>query len=576
MNPVTLETPTCSNTKQGNEHADAEENRDNRLPQSLSLDPATTDVIDAKAAYLGMVADAKNATAAEHELTLWKGIKSWRRAIFWSWVFSLCIVMDGYDLGFTGTLYAHPAFQAQFGERYKGGHQIPARWQTGFHITGKIGNIIGVFLDGYFSEAFGRRLVSLLALSLLACTIFMQFFATSLPMFLVGRMIAGIPIGVFQAAANTYAAEVCPTVLRAYLTTYVCLCWVIGQFICAGVTYQLSKMHNEWGWRIIVAVQWAWIPPLLVLIFLAPESPWWLVRTGRFDEAERVVKRLADGVNPKEQVAMMIYTTQLEMENDTGESYWDCFKGTDLRRTEIACMVYGIQAGVGNPLQSYTTYFFQQAGLPVEDSFKLNVGNSAASFVGTLLAWPLLYCFGRRQVFFGGLCLMTLLYFAIGIAGIPPIANSAANWSKSSLLIVYLFAYCPTVGATVYAIVGEVGATRLRSKTVALARNFYSLISILVGIVVPYMLNPSAWGWGAKIGFFFGGIGLLLLVWVFFRLPEMKNRTYEELDILFSRKVSARNFKSSKINIYEDYKIPKLPTARKFNSFSKSGKHESL
>ncbi|KAG8407210.1 hypothetical protein J3459_010411 [Metarhizium acridum] len=123
----------------------------------------------------------------------------------------------------------------------------------------------------------------------------------------------------------------------------------------------------------------------------------------------------------------------------------------------------------------------------------MNIGNNATSFVGTILAWPLLYYFGRRTVYFGGLLGMNILYFAIGFAGIPPLSNKPANWAKSSLLIIYLVIYCPSVGATVYTIVGEVGASKLRGKTVALARNTYCLLSIVMQTVVPYMLIPEEW-----------------------------------------------------------------------------------
>ncbi len=264
--------------------------------------------------------------------------------------------------------------------------------------------------------------------------------------------------------------------------------------------------------------------------------------------------RLTDGsVNTKEAIAMMKRTTELEIETDTGRSYLDCFKGTDLRRTEIACMAWAIQAGVGNPLQGYTTYFFKQAGLSTDDSFKFNIGNNATSFVGTLLAWPLNRYFGRRTLFGGGLIVMTILYFAIGAAGIPSNSAPGVNWARASLLVIYLFVYSPTIGATVYPIVGETGATRLRSKTVALARMSYCVVFIIQAVLVPYMLSPTAWNWGAKAGFFFGGLSCLAIVWTYFRLPEMKGRTYEELDILFDRRVPARKFKSEDVNAYEDY-----------------------
>ena len=486
-----------------------------------------TDVSKESAGYLAMVADAKTATDSEHELTVWQGLKKYRKAVFWSLVFSLTIVMDGYDTAFTGTLYAEPAFQKQFGQPYQGGYQITAGWQTRFGTMGLVCNIIGVFLDGYLSEWFGRTRVTMVALVILTATIFCQFFAESLPVLLIGRMMASVPIGVFQASTNTYAAEVCPVVLRAYLTTYVCLCWVIGQFISAGVTYSVSGITTQWAYKIIFAVQWAWPLPIFLLLLFAPESPWWLVRKGRMELAERAVKRLSDSsVNARETVAMMIHTNQLELELETGGSYWACFKGTDLRRTEIACAAYGIQALIGNPLQGYTTYFFEQAGLSTNAAFKMNVGNNAISLVGTILAWPLLYYFGRRQVYFWGLVTMTVLYVAIGCAGIPPLSNRSSDWAKSSLLIIYLFVYCPSVGATVYAIVGEVGATKLRGKTVALARNFYCIISLVMNVIVPYMLNPAAWNWSAKSAFFFAGLACLCVVWTWFRLPEMKGKSY--------------------------------------------------
>lgn len=56
------------------------------------------------------------------------------------------------------------------------------------------------------------------------------------------------------------------------------------------------------------------------------------------------------------------------------------------------------------------------------------------------------------------------------------------------------------------------------------------------------MLNPTAWNWGAKAGFFWAGCTALCLLWAFFRVPETKGLTYAELDLLFEQGVSARQF----------------------------------
>ena len=65
------------------------------------------------------------------------------------------------------------------------------------------------------------------------------------------------------------------------------------------------------------------------------------------------------------------------------------------------------------------------------------------------------------------------------------------------------------------------------------------------------MLNPTAWNWKGKSGFFWAGLCFLCLIWSYFRLPEPKGRTYGELDILFERKVSARKFKGTDVTPWQ-------------------------
>lgn len=93
-------------------------------------------------------------------------------------------------------------------------------------------------------------------------------------------------------------------------------------------------------------------------------------------------------------------------------------------------------------------------------------------------------------------------------------------------------------------------STRLRQKTVVLARNFYNVCGIILGVLIPYMLNPSEWNMGGLSGFVWGGTGTLCFIWAYFRLPEPKGRTYAELDVLFERGISARKFKETDVDLY--------------------------
>lgn len=91
---------------------------------------------------------------------------------------------------------------------------------------------------------------------------------------------------------TAYASEVAPVALRPYLTTYVNLCWVLGQFIGSGVLKAFLGKDGEWSYRIPFAIQWIWPLPIMIGCIFAPESPWWYVRKGQINNAKHSLRRL--------------------------------------------------------------------------------------------------------------------------------------------------------------------------------------------------------------------------------------------------------------------------------------------
>ena len=130
-------------------------------------------------------------------------------------------------------------------------------------------------------------------------------------------------------------------------------------------------------------------------------------------------------------------------------------------------------------------------------------------------------------------------------------ATDSTRWAIGALLIIFTFVYDISIGPVCYSLVAEMGSTRLRSKTVVLARNLYNCGGVVVSILNPYMLNPTAWNWGPKSGYLWAGTGFLGLVWTFFRLPEPKGRSYGELELLFEARVPARKFKSTHVDEFK-------------------------
>lgn len=138
--------------------------------------------------------------------------------------------------------------------------------------------------------------------------------------------------------------------------------------------------------------------------------------------------------------------------------------------------------------------------------------------------------------------LMTIILFVIGFLDFGR-DNSAVVWTQASLMDIWTFIYQTTVGPICFVIISEISATRLRSRTIAITTAVQAAASIVFTIVLPYMMSTADGDWRGKCGYLFGGISLCCYVWCFFRLPESKGRTFEELDIMFERKVPPRKFK---------------------------------
>ncbi|RMZ02398.1 hypothetical protein D0860_07229 [Hortaea werneckii] len=524
---------------------------DTASPAARRTSVTAVDISHLPEVGLTVANDAAKVTQNERSMTLLQGLKTYPKAVGWSVLLSACIIMEGFDIALISSLYAVPAFQQRYGDRQDdGSYEISAAWQSGLSNGALIGEIFGLFLTGIIAERIGYRKTMIGALVLLSGFIFLLFFAQSLPMLLIGEILCGFPWGTFQTLTTTYASEVCPVALRPYLTTYVNLCWVIGQFISSAVLKGVSGEDGSIGYKLPYGLQWIWPFFLIFGIALAPESPWWLVRKGRIEDAKKEVLRLTSRTqsdfDPVATVNMMIYTNELEKKDIAGAKYWDCFKGVNLRRTEIVTFVWAIQTLCGGmSMIGFSAYFFTQAGLDTSHAFSMSLGLYALGLVGTICSWFLMSRFGRRTLYLWGQILMGLVLFLIAFISLSD--SGGAQWAIAAMMLVYTFVYDATVGPLCYSLVAELASTRVRNKTVVLARNLYNITGIVANVLTPHMLNPDSWDWGAKAGFFWGGSCALCALWTYYRLPEPKRRTYAELDVLFQAKIPAREFASTDV-----------------------------
>lgn len=336
-------------------------------------------------------------------------------------------------------------------------------------------------------------------------------------------------------------SEVAPVVLRGMSTSGVNLGIAVGQLISNGVVKGFGEREDHWAYRGPFATQFFFVFFLAVGLPFVPETPWYLARKGKRDEARAsLLKLYGNNINVEAKLATLEETIAEEDSSRAEEASWvQCFKGIDLTRTLISIGVFVCQHFVGIVfVLGYSTYFFQLAGLPDSRSFDLGVGVTACGVAGNISSWFVVNTFGRRKIFLGGMVSLTVILLLIGIMDVIP--TSAAKWVQSACTVIYAFVYFATVGAMAFAILGEASSTALKAKTMALATATQAVMGIIMNFAIPYMVNPDEGNLKGKVGFVFGGLALIAGTWSWFYVPELKGRRYDEIDRLFQLKVNPR------------------------------------
>ncbi|CRG86964.1 General alpha-glucoside permease [Talaromyces islandicus] len=516
---------------------------DNELKKFRLDDPESVDLIH----------HAQQSDAADRQLTVRQALKKYPKAVFWAMFLSTSLIMEGYDIVIITSFYGQTQFQSRFGVYFPetGKYIISAAWQSGLSNSSVVGQLVGLLVNAYAQDKFGCRPTMMFFLGWMAVMIFIPFFAPSLPILAWGEAMCGVSWGVFQTLSTTYACEVVPTILRPYVTAYVCMCWGAGILLSSGVVRAVANVQGDLGWRLPFALQWIWPLPLFVGAYFAPESPWNSVRRGKVDQARKDLSRLR-GNSPDHDrevdatLAYIRHTTKLEMAETENASFLECFKGTNLRRTEINCVIWAAQILSGNAILGYSVTFLEAAGFNEIQSFDVNISLSACYIIGGIVCWMLFPHLGRATIYMGGLTFMFFCLVTIG--GLGWAHGTDSQLAIGILLVISTLCNMVSVGPACYPIVAETPSGRLRYKTIVIGRFVYNLTQIFSNSVTPRMISAASWNWGAKAGLFYAGTNLLCNIWCWFRLPETKDRTFGEIDILFDNNVHARKFKHTKVD----------------------------
>jgi sugar porter (SP) family MFS transporter len=192
-----------------------------------------------------------------------------------------------------------------------------------------LGTFFGALLAAPMADFMGRRMGIIAACVVFCVGVAMQTAAIHLPLFVVGRVFAGLGVGMVSCLVPMYQAECSPKWIRGAVVS--CYQWAItiGLLLAACVNQGTHNLNNYGSYRIPIALQFIWAGILVTGMLILPESPRYLVKRHDDTGAARSLSRLLS-VSPEDadvQAELEDIKANLRLEEEAGEnSYADCFR----------------------------------------------------------------------------------------------------------------------------------------------------------------------------------------------------------------------------------------------------------
>lgn len=375
---------------------------------------------------------------------------------------------------------------------------------------------------------------------------------------LAGRCLNSIYIGMELSVIPIFQSEIVPKQVRGLAVASYQLSFAFAGLIMSGICHRTATITNDWAWR-IPFLCFLFVPAVVAIgIYFQPESPRWLVLKGRHEEARKALQafRRAD-YDVEHELSQIIEAVRLDQQRREQarasrpqqqsqlraiyEGYMACFRPrTNRRRTFIVLAVNFFQQATGQAVAGlYGPVVVKSLGTFSPFNYALILtGLTGFTYLFNL---ALNDHIGRRPfILTSGISQFVCLFV---IAGLGTIAKRSPTEDRAMLAFIILFAvaYCIGFAPLSYVISAETPSQALRDMTTRLGFIVAIAINFVVVFTLPYLMFAPYAELGMKVAFIFAPIAVIATLWAYFCLPECKNLTLEQLDLLFEQRISARH-----------------------------------
>ena len=392
-------------------------------------------------------------------------------------------------------------------------------WAAGCAL---VGCIAGCAVAGTVADYLGKKKGLALCALCFALSSVGMLFAANLHQFVLWRLIGGVGIGAASVICPNYIAEIAPTRIRGRCVTLYQLGIVVGILAAVFVNMLIQRVGDE-AWNISSGWRWMFfagvVPAMLfgLMILPAVESPRWLMKMGRRDQAIEVLSKI-NGPEIARQEAAEIENSLITEEGHISELF------TTFRRPLLlGIMLAGLQQISGiTPLFSFLPEIFRAAGTATSDAFFQSVLVSLINFLFTLFALWLVDRAGRRTLILTGTAVQFVSLAMVGWFYHIHGSGLAVLIFVMSFVAGHAFGN----GVACWVIISEIYPTKVRGRGMSIATTALWIVGYLGNQMFPIL--QKQFGSDGTFWLFSAG-ALLTIVLVGWLVPETKGRSLEEI-----------------------------------------------
>lgn len=395
--------------------------------------------------------------------------------------------------------------------------------QLGWAVSSAlVGCVVGAVAIGRPGDRYGRRNMLIVTAVLLFASALWTGAARSYTEFWMARVLGGFGVGGASVMAPMYIAEIAPARRRGRLVSTAQLAIVLGIVSAFFSNYLLAAAFGDGSWRFMF---WAEAIPAVVffaMLFFVDESPRWLVRVGRKEEALAVIRE----TNPEEVPEQVFREIEASLADEEASKHIRLFHAPYLRLVLIGMAVGVLNQCTGiNAIMYYAPMIFKAAGFGQDSALLQTVVIGTTNLVFTFVGMAVIDKVGRKKLLMlGGIAMPVFLgLFAYGyIREIP-------GYFLVACTLAYVMFFCTTQGIVIWVILSEMFPNRIRARASAIASFALWVACALNAFLFPVLKARIDIG---PIFIFYALVtfGSFFFFWKY--LVETKGRTLEEIEAL--------------------------------------------